>query len=179
MFALFLALSLLVAGDLSPPEFEKTRIENLWSQDNERAAIFKDLTGQEIKWPPLKGKIIVVSLWATWCSPCIRELSSFEKLYKKYKVDEKESGIIFMFVSSESEESINNLLRKKYYHLPICILKSEDFLIKKHNDANNGGRIPATYIIVPESNEVYYFVGPAKWDDGSVVEFLNKLLNKN
>ena len=173
MFAAFLLFSMLVEAELSPPELKKTTIENLWSSEYEKTTL-KDLTGQKIKWLSRKNKkVVVINLWATWCSACVTEMPNFEKLYKKF---EKDKDITFMFVTDENEEEINNFLKEKYFYLPICTVDSGKFPITEHHMNVNNGRIPATYIIVPESDEVYIHIGAAQWDDEGVVDFIKKLL---
>ncbi|SFG61912.1 TlpA family protein disulfide reductase [Pedobacter insulae] len=44
-----------------------------------------DLAGKPVKLSSLKGKVIYVDLWATWCGPCMQEMPYFEKLKEKYK----------------------------------------------------------------------------------------------
>lgn len=54
---------------------------------NDPAADFTaiDLAGNPVKLSSLKGKVIYVDLWATWCGPCMQEMPYFEKLKVKYK----------------------------------------------------------------------------------------------
>jgi thiol-disulfide isomerase/thioredoxin len=42
-----------------------------------------DLDGKEIALADLKGKLVLVNLWATWCQPCLREMPSLERLQAK------------------------------------------------------------------------------------------------
>lgn len=43
-----------------------------------------DIDGQTVSLPALKGKVVAVDLWGTWCPPCIREVPYFVKLQDKY-----------------------------------------------------------------------------------------------
>lgn len=44
-----------------------------------------DINGNRVKLSSLKGKVIYVDLWATWCGPCLAEMPHFETLKEKYK----------------------------------------------------------------------------------------------
>ncbi len=46
-----------------------------------------DLNGNSIKLSSLKGKVIYVDLWATWCGPCLAEMPFYETLREKYKAN--------------------------------------------------------------------------------------------
>lgn len=45
----------------------------------------KALTGESVKLSDLRGRAVLVNLWATWCSPCRAEMQTLEKVYREYR----------------------------------------------------------------------------------------------
>ena len=58
----------------------------LVSTDSDRAPRFTliDLNGKEFDSSQLKGSVVVLDLWATWCAPCIADIPMFNRLQEKY-----------------------------------------------------------------------------------------------
>ena len=65
------------------------------------------LSGKTISSSELKGKIVVMKIWATWCGPCIIEIPSLNNLVEKYKND---SSIVFIAITDDSKEKIEKFL---------------------------------------------------------------------
>lgn len=65
------------------------------------------LTGKTIRLSDLKGKVVVLDFWASWCVPCLVELPRMKQLYAKYK----DQGVEFIGLSVDSldEKGINDL----------------------------------------------------------------------
>ena len=58
-----------------------------------------DLNGHEVSSAQLKGKVVVVDFWATWCVPCIGEIPGYIELQKKYA----DKGLVIVGVSVDQK----------------------------------------------------------------------------
>jgi thiol-disulfide isomerase/thioredoxin len=73
---------------------------------------FKDaITGRQIDSAGLKGKVLVIDFWATWCGPCIAEMPKMKKLYAEFK----DKGVEFIGISLDQPEAQGGLKRLKDY----------------------------------------------------------------
>jgi thiol-disulfide isomerase/thioredoxin len=64
-----------------------------------------DLEGRAVTAEQMKGKIVILDFWATWCMPCMQEMPYFHKVFEKYR-DNKE--VMFMVVNSGSNNTIED-----------------------------------------------------------------------
>lgn len=56
--------------------------------------------GEYITLEDLRGKVVLLDFWATWCAPCVASVPAFRSLYKRY---EKESSFVMIAISSDRE----------------------------------------------------------------------------
>ena len=59
------------------------------------------LTGEELQLSDLRGKVVVLNFWGSWCPPCRAEMPSFESIYRQYK----DKGVVFVGVAVSDVES--------------------------------------------------------------------------
>ncbi|MDO8444869.1 MAG: TlpA disulfide reductase family protein [Deltaproteobacteria bacterium] len=70
----------------------------------------KDITGNTVTFESLKGKVVFLDFWGTWCGPCKEEFPELDALYKKYGKD----GFEVVGISvDKSESNVAEYLKKR------------------------------------------------------------------
>ncbi|WP_312190479.1 TlpA disulfide reductase family protein [Sphingobacterium sp.] len=100
---------------------------------------FKDKDGKVLQLSALRGKVVFINFWATWCPPCIHELPSIDQLSQSLK-DNKD--IVFLMVDVDGDiGKSSSFMAENKYDLPLYVPESEipaEFL---------GQSIPTTVIL--------------------------------
>lgn len=102
-FLFFLFPSCIVFAQKKLPEFKKEDLTFL--AINEKAPDFKlkNLNGKTVSLSSLKGKVVVLDFWATWCGPCIASFPAMKAVVEKFK---DSSNVVFLFIDTwETQES--------------------------------------------------------------------------
>ena len=75
------------------------------------------LAGKTYSLESLKGRVVLLNFWATWCPPCRREMPDMEKLYREYE----SKGLTVLAVSDEDRETVEKFLQKNPYTFPVLL----------------------------------------------------------
>lgn len=136
---------------------------------NDYDMVFQDLNGQNLEFSKLKGKVIFMNLWATWCPPCVAEMPSIQQLYDKYK-DNNE--VIFLMVSNENPETIQKFMQKRGFTFPVYSNKY------KMPDSFYTESIPTTFVISKSGKIVVRETGATDWSGNKMTEIMNNLIGE-
>jgi peroxiredoxin len=142
-------------------------------KDNKKAPNFylEDLSGKKVELKHLKGKVIFLNFWATWCGPCKEEMPSMEYLYQQFK----EKDFIFLTISLdyEGKNKVKEFIEKERYTFPVLLdSKCKTFDLYKVKG------IPTTIIIDRKGIMIGKAIGPRNWKSPEVVSLLNQLIEK-
>ena len=122
-----------------------------------------DLDGNWVSLKELKGKVVLLNFWGTWCGPCRQEIPAFIKLTEKYKKDGLE--IIGITLTSGSPENIQSFSDKwgiNYTLLTDIEGNETQVVTAKYGQATRQRitGIPTTFIIDREGYIRQRYVGP-------------------
>jgi thiol-disulfide isomerase/thioredoxin len=132
---------------------------------------FKDIKGNLIDLGDLKGKVIFLNFWATWCPPCRAEMPSINKLYTQFKDDKH---VVFIFADADGDfAKSGKFMSDRKYAMPVYKVESE---IPEKVFA---GALPTTVIFDKQGRLSFRHEGVANYADKKIVDFLNKLKSTN
>ncbi len=110
----------------------------------------KSLEGKEIRLADLRGKVVLLDFWATWCAPCVGELPNLKRAYDRYLADGK-LVIIGISVDDDADRLRSFLKEKDVPWTQISLGGTESNPIAK---SYNVSGVPATFLIGPDGKVV-------------------------
>ena len=129
----------------------------------------KDLKGDEISLASLRGKVVFLNVWATWCAPCREEMPSIESLYKDFKANK---DFVVLAVSQDTDGAMVRPFLEQN-HLSFTVLLDPRNEVGERYDVNG---IPETFIIGRDGRIVAHHVGPYDWSNADIREALQELI---
>ena len=129
----------------------------------------RNLQGGTTDLGALRGKVVLLNFWATWCPPCVEEMPSLERLHRTLGPE----GLVVLGVSADdSDDDVRAFLPKVDVTFPIL--------------RDPGGRVassvyratgfPETFLIDREGRIVKIFIGPAEWDTPEALAYFRSVL---
>lgn len=130
-------------------------------------ASFRDTAGNAVSLSGLKGKVVFLNFWATWCPPCRAEMPALADLYKSLKHNK---NVVFLMVDVDS-----NYKKAKAY------LDAEKLILPVVEPDGNipeslfGGSLPTTLIFDKRGQLVFKHEGAADFSGKKVYDYLSRL----
>ena len=126
-----------------------------------------DIAGN-ISLEELKGNVVFLNFWATWCPPCRYEMPSMEALYNRYR----DRNFVMLAVNiGERAEQVNNFMTE--YNLSFPALLDRDSALSRTFMVQ---AIPVTCIIDSDGNIILRITGSIDWDTPEIHRAIELLL---
>jgi cytochrome c biogenesis protein CcmG/thiol:disulfide interchange protein DsbE len=123
----------------------------------------------------LRGKIVVLNFWATWCPPCVEEMPSLVQMQKQMLG----KGVIVLAVSVDDDADDYHKFLKDHGIDLLTVRdpgnKSDQGVTAVVASRYGTFKFPETYIIDREGTIRRKFIGPIDWSQAEIVEYLTRL----
>ena len=128
------------------------------------------LNGKPAQLSDLRGKVVVLNFWASWCPPCVEETPALNRLQASIAA---QGGLVLGVSEDESEAKYQQFLQEQNVRFPTYRDPRQEI-----NIAYGTTIFPETYIIDREGKIARKVIGPQEWDRGENYAFLESLLQK-
>jgi thiol-disulfide isomerase/thioredoxin len=129
---------------------------------------YQDQKGNVVSSTELRGKVVFINFWATWCPPCPAEMPALNELYEQFKGDNR---IVFLFMNEdENVDKANTFLSSNHYSFPVVTRAgnvSEEMF---------AGTLPTTIVLDKQGRIVMKHEGVASYNNSTFKEQLKSLL---
>lgn len=132
-----------------------------------RGIRFRDASGKIIDLGDLKGKVVFLNFWATWCPPCIAEMPGVNKLHEKFRND---ADVVFILADADGDLlKSQKFMGRKKFGLPVHAVASEipEVLFQ--------GSLPTTIVFDRQGRIMYNEAGAANYGSQKFIEFIDRL----
>ncbi|MBF0338831.1 MAG: redoxin domain-containing protein [Nitrospirae bacterium] len=131
----------------------------------------KDDKGNTLTLKSIQGKAVLLNFWATWCTACVEEIPSLQRLYAEQKGNPDLQIITVLF--RDSMKNATAFMKDGKYDFPV--LQDPD-----HKSAKAYGLtgVPETFLIDNRGIVAKRILGPVEWDSKTAKDMISKLTGK-
>jgi thiol-disulfide isomerase/thioredoxin len=130
-------------------------------------AEFNNENGSSVSLLSLKGKVVFINFWATWCAPCMAEMPGINGLYNKTG---KDNRIVFIIADADGNfDKSKKFMTTRNYNLPL--FKAGGSV----PESLFSGTLPTTIVVNKKGEIVFHEQGVANYETQKFEDFLKKL----
>lgn len=134
-------------------------------------AVLTDTAGNTYNISGLKGSVVFINFWASWCKPCRDEMPSIQSLYNQ--LSGNEGFRMLMVLYRDDYQKALSYLKENNFQLPILIDKDG-----KAASAYGITGVPETYIIDKKGIIKEKIIGPNDWTSAQAFSLLSNLIRE-
>jgi peroxiredoxin len=131
----------------------------------------RDVNGTEMTLSSLKGKVVILSFWATWCGPCKEEMPHLQAMYSELK----DKGLVVLSIATDDARSASKVkpfVMSKGFTFPV-LLDKESTVVGTYNPSKT---LPYTVVIDKNGEVVRRTSGYNPGDEVELKTFLTGLV---
>jgi peroxiredoxin len=135
-----------------------------------------DLDGDSTRLTDLRGKVVLLNVWATWCRPCLKEMPALQRLHDQLQPDGFTVLAVSVdnvaFVMGDPAEAVRTFMHD--YAITFPVLLDPD---KRIEDRYPIHGLPMSYLIDREGRIQGKYLGPRGWDEPEFEAEIRSLLD--
>ncbi len=127
------------------------------------------LGGDHVKLSNLRGKVVFLNIWATWCPPCREEIPSMKSLYQR--LEDRPFEMLAVSIDREGEKIVRPFAEK--HGLTFRVLLDPD---GKTYQLYGMTGVPETFIIDNNGVITQKIIGPQNWMKQEWLDYFNRII---
>jgi peroxiredoxin len=168
--AVGLIFGLVGIGSAAAPDIQPVAVRN-GVKLGELAPNFqlRDLDGHLVTLSELRGKVVLLNFWATWCGPCRVEMPAMEQLYRMFS--RKDFEILAVSIDAQGEAVTRPFQQE--YHLTFPILHDSDYRVGLMYGARS---LPMTFLVDRQGVVRHQIFGARDWGASEAQQLVQMLM---
>jgi peroxiredoxin len=130
-----------------------------------------DLAGGTVRLANLKGRIVFLNVWATWCEPCREEMPAMQTLYGRLRGPDFE--MLAVSADQGAGEAVGRFVRDLGLTFPV-LLDPELQVVGRYGVTG----YPETFVIDRNGRVVAHEIGPRAWDAPATLAAFQRLIER-
>ena len=128
-----------------------------------------DLQGRLVQLAALRGKVVFINVWATWCPPCIEEMPTMQRLYER--LHNRGLEILAISIDALGAQVVAPFMQKYQLTFP-ALLDSQDRMAHLYHTKG----VPESFIVDKQGLLVDKVIGPRDWSHPQIIAMFERLL---
>ena len=131
--------------------------------------ILPDIAGNVVRLSDLRGRPVLINIWATWCYPCRVEMPSMNALYQDYHA----KGLAIVAIATDAEGKPVVVPFLQTYRLAFTVLLDPQNMLGVQLQVPG---LPTSYVLDKRGRIAYFEIGERNWNSRPIRHLLDQLL---